>query len=86
MDFDTFLDASIATLIPGTLSTLNLPIKSYPSSGELRFNSNYHSYKEKTVELLPNHSFYGGHIPLKKIESPFLVVRLKKIQSHQMSI
>ena len=28
-----FLDASRATLIPGTLPTLNLPIKSHPSSG-----------------------------------------------------
>ena len=33
MDFDTFLDASRATLIPGTLPTLNLPIKIHPSSG-----------------------------------------------------
>ena len=30
MDFDTFLDASKATLIPGTLPTLNLPIKNHP--------------------------------------------------------
>ena len=28
-----FLDASRATLIPGTLPTLNLPIKIHPSSG-----------------------------------------------------
>ena len=27
MDFNTFFDASRATLIPGTLQTLNLPIK-----------------------------------------------------------
>ena len=33
MDFDTFLDASRAAVIPGALSTLNLPIKSQPSSG-----------------------------------------------------
>ena len=33
MGFDTFLDATRATLIPGTFSTLNLPIKSYPLSG-----------------------------------------------------
>ena len=33
MDFDTFLDASRATLIPGALPTLNLPIKSHLSSG-----------------------------------------------------
>ena len=32
MDFDIFLDASRTTLIPGTLPTLNLPIKIYPSS------------------------------------------------------
>ena len=33
MDFDTFFDASRATLIPGTLPTYNLPKKSYLSSG-----------------------------------------------------
>ena len=33
MDFDTFLDAKRATLIPGTLPTLNLPIKRRHSSG-----------------------------------------------------
>ena len=32
MDFDTFLDATRTTLIPGTLPTLNVPIKSHPSS------------------------------------------------------
>ena len=33
MGFDTFLDALRATFIPGTLTTLNLPIKSHPLSG-----------------------------------------------------
>ena len=33
MDFDTFLDAARATLFPGTLPTLNLPIKNHLSSG-----------------------------------------------------
>ena len=28
--------------------------------------SNYHSYKRKTVKLLPYHSFYGGHIAPEK--------------------
>ena len=84
MDFDTFLDATRATLFPGTLPTLNLPIKSHLSSGSCVFRdvilvSNYHSYKEKTIKLLPYHSFYGGHIPLRKIKPPFLAVRLKKI-------
>ena len=33
MDFDTFaLDATRTAFIPGTLPTLNLPIKSHPSS------------------------------------------------------
>ena len=45
--------------------------------------SNYYSYKEKTIKLLPYHSFYGGHIPLRKIEPSFLAVHLKKIQSHK---
>ena len=72
---------------PGTLPTLNFSIKSHPSSGSCVFSdvisvSNYHSYKEKTIELLPYHSFYGGHISPRKIEPPFLAVRLKK-KSHQ---
>ena len=32
MDFETFLDALRATLIPGILPTLNLLIKSHPST------------------------------------------------------
>ena len=40
--------------------------------------SNYYSYKEKTIKLLPYHSFYEGHIPLRKIEPPFLAANLKK--------
>ena len=83
MDCDTFLDVKIATLIPGTLPTLNLSIKSYPSSGSCVFPdvisvSNYRSYKEETIKLLPYHSFYEGHIPLGKIEPSFLAVCLKK--------
>ena len=38
MDFDTLIDASRATPIPGTLPTLNLRIKSHPSSQQLRFS------------------------------------------------
>ena len=33
--------------------------------------SNYHSYKEKTIKLLPYNSFYGGHIPPRKVDPPF---------------
>ena len=88
MGFDAFLDASRATLISGTLPTLNLSTKSHPSSGTCIFRdvilvSNYHSYKEKTIKLLPYHSFYGGHIPPRKNEPPFPAVHLKKIQNHQ---
>ena len=91
MDFDTFLDATRATLFPGSLPTLNLPIKSHLSSGsqgscvfrDVTLVSNYHSYKEKTIKLLPYHSFYEGHIPPRKVEPPFLAVHLKKIKSHQ---
>ena len=43
--------------------------------------SNYHCYKEKTIKLLPYDSLYGGHIPLRKIEPPFLAVHLKKFQT-----
>ena len=32
--------------------------------------SNYHSCKEKTIKLLPYHSFYGGHIPYQEKLSP----------------
>ena len=61
------LDASRATLIPGTLPILNLPIKSHLSSGTCVFPDvilvlNYHSSKEKTIKLLPYYSFYGVHI------------------------
>ena len=83
MDFATFLDASRAIL-----PTLNLPIKNHLHQGSCVFSdvilmSNYHSYKEKTIKLLPHHSFYGGHVPPQKIECPFLAVHFKKIQSHQ---
>ena len=33
MDFDAFLDAARAKLFPGTLPTLDLPIKRHLSSG-----------------------------------------------------
>ena len=67
-----FLDATRASLIPGTLPTLNLPIKKHLSSGtcvfpEVASVSIYHSYNEKAIKLLPYHSFYGGHIPPIKI-------------------
>ena len=83
MDFDTFLDVKIATLIPGTLPTLNLPIRSHPSPGSCVFPnvisvSNYHGYKEETIKLLPYHSFCEGQIPPRKIELSFLAVHLKK--------
>ena len=47
IDFATFLDALRATLISGTLPTLNLPKKSYPSSyiSDVSLVSNYDSYK-----------------------------------------
>ena len=32
--------------------------------------SNYHSYKGKTIKLLPCHSFYGGNIPHQEKLSP----------------
>ena len=88
MDFDTFLDATRAALFPGTLPALNLPIKSIFHQGscvflDLILVSNYHSYKKKTIKLLPYHNFYGGHIPPRKVEPPFLAVRLKNMQSHQ---
>ena len=49
----------------------------------IRVAAFYHSYKEKTTKLLPYHSFYGSHIPPRKVKPPFLAVCLKKIQSHQ---
>ena len=48
--------------------------------------SNYHSCKEKTIKLLPYHSFYGGHIPLRKVEPPFLAFRLKNIRSQKFPL
>ena len=58
------------------IPTLNLSIKSHPSSGTCVFPdvipvSNYHSFKEKTIKSLPYHSFYGGHIPPNKILAAF---------------
>ena len=75
MDFD----ATKATLFPGTLPTLNLPIKSWLAifhQGSCVFCdvillTNYRSYKAKTIKLLPYHSFCGGHIPPKKNWAPF---------------
>ena len=89
MDFDTFLDASKATLIHGTLpTTLPIPEKAIFHQGNCVFPnvilvSNYHSYKEKIIKLLPYHSFYGGHIPSRKVEPPYLAVHLKKKKNHQ---
>ena len=71
MDFDTFLDASKATLIHGTLpTTLPIPEKAIFHQGNCVFPnvilvSNYHSYKEKTIKLLQHHSSMGSHSPKK---------------------
>ena len=88
MDFDIFLDATRATLFPGTFPTLNLPTKSHLHQGSCVFPdvilvSNYHGYKEKAIKLLPYHSLYGGHIPPRKVEPLFLAVCFKKIQNHE---
>ena len=84
MDFDTILDASRATLFPGTLPTLNLT-KRNPSfyQGSCVFHdvilvSSYHPYKENTIRLLSHHSFYGGDIYPRKAEPLFPAVSLKK--------
>ena len=81
MDFDTFLDATRATLIPGTLPTMNLSIRSHPSSGICVFPyvisvSDYHSCKEKTIKLLS--CFYGCHIPQEKLSPLFWQSTSKK--------
>ena len=91
MDFDAFLDASRATLISGTLPTLNLSTKSHPSSGTCIFRdvilvSNYHSYKEKTIKLLLYHSFYGGHIPQEKVSPFFWQSASKRYKATRMPI
>ena len=77
--FWCFLDASSATLIPGTLPTLNLPSLEeaifYQGScvfPDVILVSNYHSCKEKTIKLRPYHSFCGGHILHQEILSPLL--------------
>ena len=43
--------------------------------------SNYHSCKEKTIKLLPYHSFYEGHIPLKITEPLFWQSASKKFKA-----
>ena len=48
--------------------------------------SNYLSYKEKTVQLLPYHSFYGGHIQQEKLSLLFWQSISKKCKVIRMSI
>ena len=85
MDFDTFLDATRATLFPGTLPTLNLPTKSHLHQGSCVFPdvilvSNYHSYKEKTIKLLP---YMEVTSPQEKLSRLSWQSASKKIRSHQ---
>ena len=76
------------SIISGTLPTLNLSIKIHPSLGSCIFSdvilvSNYHSDKGETIKLLPCHSFYGGHIPIRKAPgSPFNSIALKNVKDH----
>ena len=65
MDFDTFLDATRTTVFPGTKPSF-ISVAAFFVICFLV--SNYHSYKEKTIKLLPYHSFYAGHITLRRIE------------------
>ena len=63
MDFDTFLNAATATLIPDTLPSLNLLVKAILHQGSCVFPdvilvSHYHSYKEKTIKLLSYHNLF----------------------------
>ena len=75
MDFDTFLRCFKSNAYSWYTSNFESANKE-PSF--ISLVSNYHSYKETTKKLLPYHSFYGGHIPPRKIEPHFLTVRLKK--------
>ena len=91
MNFDTFLDDIRAAHIPGTLPTLNLPMKGYPFIRVAAFFSdvilvlNFHNHKGKITKLLPYHSFFGGHPPPlpKKNWAPFSGMPHKKMQDHQ---
>ena len=74
MDFDTFFRCyrSITHSWHTHISNFESVNKKSPSSGtcvfpEVTSVSNYHSYDEKTIKLLPYHSFYGGHTPPIKI-------------------
>ena len=66
MDFDTFLDATRATLISSTLLALNLSIKSFHQDtcvfSDVILVSNYHNYKGKTVKVPPYHSTHTTEI------------------------
>ena len=92
MDFDTFLDIKGNTLSWHTFnveSANKKPPGFHQSScvfPDVILVSSYHSYKENTVKLLPYHSFYGGHIPPRKVEPPFLSVRLKKYKAIRIRI
>ena len=55
VDFDTFLDATRATVIPGTLPTLNLSIKSHPSclyKGKKFYCISLHTFPIQCFSLL----------------------------------
>ena len=57
-------------MIPETLPTLNLPIKSHPPSRYLYFSdvileSDYHGYKGETIKLIP---YYMADIIYKTIK------------------
>ena len=86
-----FLGATRASITPGTLPTLNLSVRSHPSSGNCLFLdvisvTNDHSYKEKTVKLLPYHSFYWSKTPQEKLSPLFWQSASKKYKVTRIPI
>ena len=84
-----------AAHIPGTLPTLNLPMKGHPLIRVAAFFSdvilvlNFHNHKGKIIKLLPYHSFFGGHPPPpppRKIGLPFLACHIRKCKTTRISI
>ena len=91
MDFDTFFRCYKSNTLSWHTSKLESANKKasfirvtscvFP---DVNLVSNYHIYKEKAIKLLPYHSFYGCHIPRRKVKPPFGQYASKKYKTTKM--
>ena len=80
MDFDTFFrcyKSNTHSWHTSNFESANKRLSFVRVAPDVILVSNYHSYKEKTVKLLPYHSVYEGQIHPIKVESLFLAVPSK---------